>query len=195
MNDELIDEIKKRILEHHKLYRLTIKGEYWEDIFSQAVLQIGGFSDWAPERTHTIGMDQICSWGDYNNLRISNKSGLYTISSQTLKISGSRSTSYDTLEEKIQHFSNKQEDFYSCLATSSLKKDPNYYLFFFDSKILNYDQVNWEPTYDKTNKHTGWKAVSNTYTAWIKKNLSDQLWTHINIQNAGITPLKIDIAG
>ena len=138
MNDELIDEIKKRILEHHKLYRLTIKGEYWEDIFSQAVLQIGGFSDWAPERTHTIGMDQICSWGDYNNLRISNKSGLYTISSQTLKISGSRSTSYDTLEEKIQHFSNKQEDFYSCLATSSLKKDPNYYLFFFGGILAPY---------------------------------------------------------
>jgi hypothetical protein len=192
VNDDLIEEIKQRIHDHHKLYRLTIKGEYWEDIFSQAILSTNGKSDWTPDRTHMIGKDQICSWESYENVRISNKSGLYTISSGTLKISGSRSTTYETLEEKIQHFSNKQEDFYSCLATSSLKKDKNYYLFFFDSKLLDYDKVEWNPTYDKTDKQTGWKAVTDRYTAWIKKNLSDQLWTHINIDKSEIRPIKIE---
>lgn len=193
MNNELIEEIKHRILEHHKLYRLTIKGEYWEDIFSQAVISIGGYSDWTPDRTHMVGKDQICSWHDNQNIRISNKSGLYTISSNSLKISGSRSTTYETLEEKVKHFSNKQEDFYSCLATSSLKKDKNYYLFYFDSKILDYDKADWQPTYDKENKHTGWKCSTDKYDAWIKKNLSDQLWTHIKIGPAEINPIKIEI--
>jgi hypothetical protein len=190
--DEIVEEIKHRVHEHHRLYDLTIKGEYWEEIFAKSIIATGGVSDWSAERTHTIGLDQICSWSTYDNKRVSNKSGLYTISTDTLKINGSRSTSFNTLEEKVKYFSDKQEDVYMCLATSSLKKDNNYYLFSFESKILNYSEANWIPHVNKEGKEAGWKCETDVYKAWIKLNMSDQLWTHINIKNANISPIIIE---
>lgn len=144
------------------------------------------------QKEHTIGKDQTCSWSESDTKRISNKSGVYTISSNKLKISGSRSTSHPTLEEKLNYYSDKQEDYYLCLATSSIKKDPNYYLFCFDTHILDYKNAEWVEQYDNENELTGWKCSTDSYDAWIRRDLSDQLWTHIKLNNTDIKPFVIE---
>lgn len=192
LSENLITEIKHRIHEHHNLYDLSVKGEYWEEILAKSILAIGGTTDWEAERTHTIGKDQICSWDNYQNKRISNKSGVYTISSNTLKINGSRSTTYQTLEEKIDYFADKQEDYYFCLATSTLKKDINYYLFFFASSLLDYKNAEWKEQHNEQKKLIGWNCDTPIYKAWIKRNMSDQLWTHIKLTPANLTPTILE---
>jgi hypothetical protein len=189
---ELIKQIRQRVKKHHKLYDLSIKGDYWEEILAKSIIAIGGDTDWKAERTHCVGKDQTCSWGIYKDKRISNKSGVYTISTNTLKISGSRSTTYKTLEEKINYFSDKQEDLYFCLSTSSIKKDLNYYLFYFESSILDYQNANWENLYSTVNnEQIGWRCETETYKAWIKNDMSSQLWTHIKTDKANLVPLVI----
>lgn len=191
LTNELVKEIKKRVRKHHKIYDLTIKGEYWEEIFARSVESVGGQSDWTADRSHDIGKDQICLFEDQQPKRISNKSGVYTISTNKLKISGSRSTTYPTLEEKIKHFSNKQEDLYFCLATSTLKTDLNYYLFCFDTNLLDYQNAEWEEQYSQEGDLIGWKCSTDAYDAWIRKGMSDQLWTHIKLNNTNIKPICI----
>lgn len=193
LNKKLIREIEKRIIVHHHLYRTPVKGVLWEEIFAQSVTATGGQSDWTPNNSHEAGKDQSIVIGDLNNLRISNKSGTYTISSNSLKISGSRTTTYPTLDEKIQYISDKKEDVYVCLATSSLKKDNNYYLFWFDTNILDYGNQTWIETIGKQGEHSGWKCECDRYRAWINKSLSDQLWTHINLKECGIEPICIEL--
>lgn len=192
LSDELVEEIERRIREHHKLYDLSVKGEYWEEILAKAIIATGGTSDWLAERTHTIGKDQVCSWGVYKDKRVSNKSGVYTISSNTLKINGSRSTSHQTLDDKIAYFSDKQEDIYFCLATSSIKKDLNYYLFCFETDILDYKNADWQEQYNESEELIGWKCETSTYKAWIKRNMSDQLWTHIKLDAINLTPTILE---
>lgn len=193
LNKKLIREIEKRILVHHHLYRTPIKGVLWEDIFAQSVIASGGSSDWQPNNSHESGKDQSCSLGNDNPIRISNKSGYYTISSNSLKISGSRTTTFPTLEEKIQYISDKKEDYYVCLATSSLKKDDNYYIFWFDTSILDYGNQEWGETIGKKGESSGWKCECPKYRAWINKSLSDQLWTHINLKECEIEPIVIEL--
>lgn len=191
LTKELIKEIRNRVKRHHKLYDLSVKGDYWEEILAKSIIAIGGTTDWKPERTHSIGRDQTCSWSEYKDKRISNKSGIYTISTNSLKISGSRSTTHKTLEEKIKYFSDKQEDLYFCLSTSSIKKDPNYYLFYFDSSILDYQNANWEIQYGQDNNPIGWKCETDTYKAWIKNDMSSQLWSHIKTDMTNLVPIVI----
>ena len=192
-NRKLIREIEKRILVHHYLYKTPIKGTLWEDIFAHSVIAVGGTSDWRADNSHESGKDQSCSWGDLENTRISNKSGYYTISSNSLKISGSRTTTFPTIEEKVQYISDKKEDYYVCLAQSTLKKDENYYIFWFDTNVLDYQNQIWEETLDKKGSSSGWKCESPKYRAWINKSLSDQLWTHINLKECGIEPIIIEM--
>lgn len=192
LTNELVKEIRKRIKRHHKLYDLPVKGEYWEEIFAHSIEATGGKSDWIADRSHGIGKDQTCLFDNNVEKRISNKSGVYTLSTNRLKISGSRSTTYQTIEEKIQHFSNKQEDLYFCLATSSLKKDTNYYLFYFDTEILDYHNATWEEQYNQESELMGWKCSTETYDAWIRKGMSDQLWTHLKLNNTNIKPICIN---
>lgn len=192
-NKKLIREIEKRLLVHHHLYTTPIKGVLWEDIFAKSVVAVGGTTDWKPDNSHESGRDQSCSLGELGNVRISNKSGYYTISSSSLKISGSRTTSYSTIDEKIAYISDKKEDYYVCLSTSSLKKDPNYYIFYFDTNILDYSKQEWVVNYNKSGDIVGWKCECPQYKAWISSSMSDQLWTNINLKVCEIEPIVIEM--
>ena len=37
INKEIVNEITKKIKQHHDLYRFPVKAELWEDIFDQAI--------------------------------------------------------------------------------------------------------------------------------------------------------------
>jgi hypothetical protein len=190
---ELIKYIKHRIRLHHKIYDLPVIAEYWEEIFAKSIEDIEGYTDWKADRSHSIGKDQICTV-DGITFRVSNKSGKYNKERQTLKISGSRSGEYKTLQEKLKFFSDKQEDMYVCLATDE-KRNPKkeYFLFSFSTDILNYSEANWEPKYSKSAVHTGWFCETDNYQASIQQSLSGQLWTKIYTAKANIFPEVICI--
>lgn len=193
-NKDLLDKIEFRIKQHHKLYDLPLIAEYWEEVFAKSIEDVEGYSDWLPDRSHSVGKDQICTLFG-KTIKISNKSGKYNPSSNTLQISGSRSGEYKTLRQKLKFFSDKQEDVYVCLATSTKKpKMKEYYFFSFDTSILDYDKVEWTPKMSRQNKQVGWQCKTDTYYAAIYQSLSGQLWTTINLDSANIKPevIKID---
>lgn len=193
IDNDLKTRIEYRIKEHHKLYELPVIAEYWEEIFAKSIEDIEGYSDWRPDRSHSVGKDQICTIGG-TTLKISNKSGKYNPTQNTLQISGSRSGEYKTLKQKLRFFSDKQEDFYVCLATSTRKTGrKEYYLFSFDTHILNYSEADWQPKYSKTGKQSGWFCITDRYQAAIQQSLSGQLWTTINLEAANIQPEVITI--
>jgi hypothetical protein len=194
INNELLDRIKYRIRQHHKLYELPVIAEYWEEIFAKSIEDVEGYTDWRPDRSHSVGKDQICTIGG-NTLRVSNKSGKYNSRKNTLQISGSRSGEYKTLKQKLKFFSDKQEDVYVCLATNTKKSIRNeYYLFTFNTKILNYSEAIWEPKISRTGKQNGWYCKTDEYYACIQQSLSGQLWTTINTLSTNLEPemVKID---
>ena len=193
IDNDLKTRIEYRIKEHHKLYELPVIAEYWEEIYAKSIEDIEGYSDWRPDRSHSVGKDQICTI-EGTTLKISNKSGKYNPTNNTLQISGSRSGEYKTLKQKLRFFSDKQEDFYVCLATSTRKTDrKEYYLFSFDTRILNYSEADWQPKYSKTGKQSGWLCKTDRYQAAIQQSLSGQLWTTINLEAANIQPEVITI--
>lgn len=193
IDDELKNAIEGRIKEHHKLYELPVIGEYWEEIFARSIEDVEGYSDWKPNRSHAIGKDQICT---INGLtyKISNKSGKYNPTSNTLQISGSRSGDYKTLKQKLRFFSDKQEDVYVCLSTNTKKTDTRkYYLISFDTKILDYSEADWQPKFDQSGKRNGWVCETDKYKASIQQSLSGQLWTTLKLESANIQPEVIEI--
>lgn len=194
VNDELKIAIKEELLKHHQNYELPVISEYWENLFANAVKTVEGYSDWKPNRSHAVGKDQNCTiYGQ--TFRVSNKSGKYNPTKRTLQISGSRSGKYKTLEEKLQFLSDKQEDVYVCLATSTDKNATGeYYLFTFDTELLNYAEADWQPKYDREGNQNGWQCETEHYKATIRNSMSDQLWTTIKLEATNIEPevIKID---
>lgn len=195
IDNELISKIEYRIKEHHKLYELPVIAEYWEEIFAKSIEDIEGYTDWRPDRSHSIGKDQVCTISG-NTIRVSNKSGKYNTIKKTLQISGSRSGEYDTLQQKLEFFSDKKEDVYVCLATNTKKSIKNeYYLFAFDTEILDYSEADWSPKYSKQGKQTGWYCQTDHYTAAIHNSLSGQLWTTLYTSSLNLEPatIKVDL--
>ena len=66
----LINNITKKITQHHKLYRFPVKAELWEDIFDQVINGID--SEWEGGG-HSTGADVISEGED--ETRYQNKSG------------------------------------------------------------------------------------------------------------------------
>lgn len=193
INNELKTRIEYRIKEHHKLYDLPVIAEYWEEIFAKSIEDVEGYTDWKPDRSHSVGKDQICTIQGTTR-KISNKSGKYNQNNKTLQISGSRSGEYKTLKQKLKFFSDKQEDVYVCLATSTKKLNKrHYFLFSFDTSILNYSDADWQPRISKTGKPNGWQCKTNYYSAAIHQSLSGQLWTLIDTQATNLEPEVIVI--
>jgi len=181
----LVENISSKIRLHHNLYSLPVFGEYWEELLHLSLLEIGKDSDWQPNRSHSIGKDIVNS--EYG--KISCKSGDYNLKNNTLTLNGSRTTKYKTIEEKLKFLSEKTDDTYFCLARNKKEWNSgikNYYLFIFDSQLLDYDKQCWESF------NSGWKCNAKNYNAKIIKSMSDQLWTTINTNNI-IEPKIISI--
>ena len=179
---EVLDYIVDRIKKHHELYDLPVFGELWEEVLHKSFKDAGQKSDWKPNRSHAVGMDIVHE----EHGRISCKSGTYekrVKKSDTLKINGSRTTQYPTLEEKLEFLSESKDDVYYCLGKigeewkQGLKR---YYLFVFKSDILDLSKQNWQPFKTKKGNAGGWRCSNEKYSAEIRKTMSDQLWVTFN---------------
>jgi len=63
------------------VYRLKCKGELWEEVFAQSLIDSGHGSDWKPDYSHKTGKDQVIDIGD----RFGNKSGEVTCKGSKVK--------------------------------------------------------------------------------------------------------------
>ena len=189
MNKEIVDEITKKIKQHHDLYRFPVKAELWEDIFDQAIN--GWNSNW-DGGGHSTGADVV---SDVDGTRFQNKSGDVNLNKNTIKWNGHRTTSKKTIQEKIDFISEPHYDTYVMLGRN--KKDwkegiKRYYLIIFDASLIEYDKLNWVESFGKDGKVNGWKGSNENlpYKASIHKPMSDQLWTECDIDHLGT---KIEI--
>lgn len=182
MFESLVPFITDRLEKHHELYSGQCKAEYWEEILCYALKKAGFGSDWKPDFNHKSGVDQTTDCG----IRISNKGGNVSLDSVT--ISGSRLTKHKTIHDKLNFLSVKREDYIFCLGTEKSEWDrgiKRYYFIVIDSKNLDYHNQEWEETYgirgSSVGKVTGWRCISEAYSATISKSMSDQLWTTVKL--------------
>jgi len=190
--NDLVPILERRIQQFHEMFDLPLLAEYWEEVLHRSIKDLGYETTWTPTRSHGIGED--LSIIGINNSRISCKSGVLNTprgGKESVKWSGSRSTSFDTLKEKIEHLSGDHDDYYFCLA----KKMPfvkRYKLLVFPSSVCKVDQLQWE----ESSSGKQWMGVGS-FTSSIGKSMSAQLWTtlpldSILIQKDIVIPVRIE---
>lgn len=95
------------------------------------------------------------------------KNGIVTSSS--VRFSGSRSSSYPTLDEKLAHFCKSNDDWYFLLSKpKDFKKE--YMLLVFHSSVCKVDQLNW------VENGKGWKGTGEFNASITAATASGQLW-------------------
>lgn len=174
--DNVLESIKRRVKLHHELYgTLTIKDKYWEYTLSNSFRDANFICKWDPE-SHDVGKDIIVEGVKYN--RISCKSGMLRVSKRKnkitkLKISGFRTTSYKTIEEKLNYIDGNHEDVVFSLSSSLFKSQKKYVLTIFIPP--KFKELSWrkEGTNYKSSKLNGVNAS-------ILAACSDQLWYEID---------------
>ena len=170
---KLLTPLTMRIKQYHNLFSLPLIAEQWEETLHCALLDIGYITTWKPNRSHKIAQDMRIV--DIPNFRISCKSGQFVYSkklnSDCVYFNGSRTSSFDTLEQKINHLCQNNVDYYFMLAKNKIF-DKTYKLLVFESNICNVGQLQW--TTSDTEK--SWNGVGS-FIATINKSLSSQLWT------------------
>lgn len=185
----MLEEITEKLHQHHRLYRYPVKAEYWEDIFDQVINQgrvgwIGG--------SHASGADVV----SVDGIRYQNKSGTINVKRKitdctinarenTIKWSGHRTTKHKTIDEKVDFISKRHCDKYAMLARNVdewKRKLMKYYLFIFDSSLIDYKSLEWHETKNKKGVTTGWKGTHKDLEYYAQfTNTSDQLWTTVNL--------------
>jgi len=170
---KLINPLTKRIKMYHELFSLPLIAEQWEETLHRSILDIGYTTSWKPLRSHMIGEDMRIN--EIQNSRISCKSGQLVYSKELntycVKFNGSRTTSYETLENKINHLSKSHDDYYFMLSKNKTF-DKKYKLLVFKSSVCNVNKLNWCVSKSKKSFHG-----KGDFTASISNSMSGQLWT------------------
>jgi len=163
--------LKRKINAYHEMFSLPLIAEFWEETLHRAFDELGYKTTWGPNRSHTVGEDMRIV--NIPNSRISCKSGQFiksrAIKKECIKFNGGRSTSFPTLQEKIDHFSADHDDYYFCLAKNK-QFNNTYKLLVFPSSLCKVNQLEWTET------PSGFKG-DGPFMANIAIAMSAQLWT------------------
>ena len=157
---------------HHSLYKeLKIKAGMFEELLSSSLREVSGLVTLWDVGSHKTGKDVV-----FNNIRISCKSGVVNRSG-ILSLSGSRTTTHKTIEEKVNFISQNHDDFVLTLSECG----DMYKMFIIPSKLLGFGKPS-EWIHNKTH----WKFESSVMSCKIKKCMSDQLWMYIDTNHPDI---------
>lgn len=193
IDNKLVKLLTDKIKQHHQLYRFPVKGELWEDIFDQCInmSSVNG-SNWLGGG-HDVGTDVT---NTTSGIRYQLKGGMLNFKKNLVKWSGHRTTSYNTIEEKLNFINKDHCDMYVLLSRCKREWDKGtrvYYLMMFDSSLLTYDKLSWVETFSKKQTLSGWKGNgSNNLAADIYVSMSGQLWTTADIDYlGGVTRIEV----
>lgn len=167
MELKFADYIEEEIDRYKEQFpRLPVRAEVFEHIIYNCLFKVGFTDDdirWKPG-SHKTGGDLYV-----NDVHVQCKGG--TLSNTKLIISGQRTTSFNTIEEKINFLSDKKEDVYLCLA----KTKTHYKLLSFDSSVVDFGKSDeWVCT------NAGWEYSRKGVQIKIVRNMSDQVWINID---------------
>jgi hypothetical protein len=176
MIDLNIAKFKKNLELHHDLYpEIPLDNKLLESIFERSL-----FGDVKHDTgSHSIGYDLIVS-----NKKISVKSGKYKSNRNLLIFSSHRTTSHNTIEEKVKFIDEDHFDYqYNFAKVDDWKKTKAYKLIVFKKEQLKVGELNFEKN------DSGWLGENDNIRVSIKEKMSDQVWYTINLNK--IKPLKI----
>jgi hypothetical protein len=159
---------------HSQVYpKLPVKAEQFESLFSSATESV-----WTPNN-HNPNEDMITEV--HSMIRPSLKSGV--IKNGYLTISSHRTTSYKTLQEKLDFLSSRTYDSYVCLSRRDGEKIHKYQLIYFPKNIINFNSLTWVDTYNKKGEKSGWEGINQDKSIEVKivKSMSHQVWIKIDI--------------
>lgn len=176
LSNNVIEEIKNRIVKHHELYDSKISSTLWEEILYKSFKLNNLKCSWKMYG-HQSGSDVECE-----DIKISCKSGI--IKGKKLKklsISSYRTTSLKTIEEKLNYLDQKHED----VIFSLVQDQEKYKMFIFVQPKVS--QLNWNETKGQ------WKAIDKLL--WnefkISKSMSDQFWMNLSLDHWNNWGIKI----
>jgi len=162
INQKVIDEIRRRINLHHELYDTKVSSTFWEEIYSKSLAACGEENDWKPDNSHRKGMDVEKKDG----FKISCKSGTIEGKKEPrLVVSSHRTTTYNTIEEKVKFLSENHQDLIISLVEIGEKR---YKIFIYESPDVS--SLNWCET------KSGWAAENELGLYKIQRKMSDQFW-------------------
>lgn len=196
LKEKLGKALSGNLHQHHLIYRLPSYGEYLEEMISKSFTDIGEKHKWEPDRSHKVSTDITLQSGQ----TVSVKSGQYNLQKNHLTFSGSRLGQYSSLEEKLNAVISQSADFYICVAKidSDWKPVPKrneqkkYYLFMFDSDVLDYDKHIWTSKKTKSGSENYEMEVQG-FAASIRASMSHQLWTTLGTEKIG-NPVLITVS-
>jgi hypothetical protein len=179
---ELIEQIKNKVLDHHKIYRIPIKAEYWEDIVDS--IMGGDNSNFVPFN-HSKGFD-IEFEIDCTKYLPQLKSGV--IENNRLYFPSHRLSRFLTLEEKLDFLNNLTYDHYIFLARDKGEWNKKYHIHTLETKKIDFNSLNWIEVLGKKGRYknevSGWQGTNenNTINCKIVKSMSHQLWVEVDLK-------------
>tara|TARA_Y100001937_G_scaffold121859_1_gene181303 strand:- start:326 stop:934 length:609 start_codon:yes stop_codon:yes gene_type:complete len=184
MLSKIKDELKLNLAIHHELYETACKGEYLEELVRNSAVSVGLNSDWKPDGSHQVGKDQ-----SIDGINISNKSGEFRVKrngTTVVKITGSRTSSYETLEDKLNFLSDKKYDYTVCCARNKSKWNKGervYHLIGLPHVSYNSNDFVWEQQLGLKDPNQ-WKTCvkhNKEIICWIGgSKVSGQLYTEFS---------------
>ena len=176
------DSISEKIEMHHELYpAIPVKDVYWECILAESLKCAFKEIKWI-SGSHAIGSD--ISVGETG---ISCKSGKQKIiymedePVDCLTFSSYRTTSYKTLNEKIEFLSEDHEDVFAFLNCEERNDVFQYTVYTLDADYLDYAELTWYDTYNRNNKLV-YKGIGK-FLVEIRTTMSDQLWVMVPLED------------
>ena len=164
--------LTKRIKKYHELFSQPLIAEFWEETLHNALRDAGYTTTWKPDRSHKVGEDMRIEGVDGS--RISCKSGQFVTprgGTPSVKFNGSRTTSQESIDQKIEHLCGDHDDWYFLLAKKK-NFDNAYKLLVFESAKCKVNQLQWHE--NRSGKQ--WMGTG-IFQASINKSMSAQLWT------------------
>lgn len=173
----LVSSIQNNVKKFHGLFRQPITGTIWEETLSNSFNDIGYETSWKPDNSHKVGEDM--SIIAFTEARVSGKSGVLKNNrthnlGPSVEFSSSRTTTYKTLEEKLEYLCQSHYDYHFMLSKKD-KFDGTYKLLIVKESMCNVKDLEWEP--NKNSKPGDYVSKpGGPFKATITGSMSGQLW-------------------
>lgn len=191
--DDLTGTVIDRVRSYHSMFDQPLTGTYWEELLSKSFNDIGYATTWKPDNSHKVGEDLKVV--DLIDSRISCKSGVFKNNrthnlGPCVEFSSSRTTSHDTLDEKLEHLSCHNYDFHFMLTKDKIF-DRRYELLIISADMCKVRDLEWES--NSNGKHGNYTSkVGGPFKATITESMSGQLWVTLPL-NRTLFRKKIDL--
>jgi len=177
------EELEREIISYSLINKIPITNLSWEERVVNALIQSGvHISDieWKPG-SHKSGKDiNVYEYGFSCKSMTTDKNGVAALSSF-------RTTTFNTLEDKIDFIDNGGKNFthYLVIARRELTNHLRYKTYMIDANYIKASEFDWAETFGKQRRNqgelTGWETqYRNGLQLKIARKMSDQLWIYLD---------------